>query len=331
MPAQKRNEWQEAEEESEDDQEYDSEAVDQRKDSRVSAHKAKRRKVIEDSEEEENVDEGDRDDSNHGKGETDGTVPAAKSNWEILASTVDRNNGIVASSASLKVLTPAALKSSIATSKQTGVVYLSRVPPFMKPQKVKQLLSRFGTVGRVFLQPEDPASYSRRKRFGGNKKRNFEDGWVEFVDKKVAKLVVETLNATTIGGKKGNYYHDDVWNMKYLKGFKWHHLTEQIANENAERAARLRADISRTNRENKLFLRNVERAKMLENMDAKRKSTKNRESGMMSEADDNTGADKLRPRISSRRHFRQSEAIRKGEDDRVQQSEEVKRVLSKIF
>jgi ESF2/ABP1 family protein len=72
----------------------------------------------------------------------------------------------------------------------------------MKPQKVKQLLSRFGIVGRVFLQPEDPGSYARRKRFGGNKKRSFEDGWVEFMDKKAAKLVVETLNATTIGGSK---------------------------------------------------------------------------------------------------------------------------------
>ena len=35
--------------------------------------------------------------------------------------------------------------------------------------------------------------------------------------------------------KKGGYYHDDLWNMKYLNGFKWSHLTEQIAAENAER------------------------------------------------------------------------------------------------
>ena len=35
-----------------------------------------------------------------------------------------------------------------------GIVYLSRIPPFMKPIKVKQLLSEYGEVGRVFLQPE---------------------------------------------------------------------------------------------------------------------------------------------------------------------------------
>ena len=35
-----------------------------------------------------------------------------------------------------------------------GIVYLSRVPPFMKPHKVKQLLSRYGSVDRVYLKPE---------------------------------------------------------------------------------------------------------------------------------------------------------------------------------
>lgn len=35
-----------------------------------------------------------------------------------------------------------------------GIVYLSRIPPFMQPQKVKVLLSQFGTIGRVYLQPE---------------------------------------------------------------------------------------------------------------------------------------------------------------------------------
>ena len=141
----------------------------------------------------------------------------------------------------------------------------------------------------------------------------------------------------TIGGKKGNYYHDDVWNMKYLKGFKWHHLTEQIANENAERAARLRADISQTNRENKLFVRNVERAKMLENMDAKRKSKGDRESRKADGADgigDGARAaqrDQPQQRSGFKRHFRQNEVRKKGGDSEVKQSEEVKRVLSKIF
>ena len=37
---------------------------------------------------------------------------------------------------------------------QTGIVYLSRIPPFMKPHKVRQIFSQYGEVGRLFLQPE---------------------------------------------------------------------------------------------------------------------------------------------------------------------------------
>lgn len=36
------------------------------------------------------------------------------------------------------------------------------------------------------------------------------------------------LNATTIGGKKGDRWRDDIWTMKYLSGFKWEMLGEQV-------------------------------------------------------------------------------------------------------
>lgn len=35
-----------------------------------------------------------------------------------------------------------------------GVVYLSRVPPYMKAHKLKHLLCPYGKVGRIYLQPE---------------------------------------------------------------------------------------------------------------------------------------------------------------------------------
>ncbi len=40
---------------------------------------------------------------------------------------------------------------------------------------------------------------SRRKKYGGNKKKKYTEGWVEFLDKKVAKKVAKTLNAQPIG------------------------------------------------------------------------------------------------------------------------------------
>ena len=109
-----------------------------------------------------------------------------------------------------------------------GVVYLSRIPPFMRPRKVRHLLSRYGEVGRVYLAPEAPQTQRRRRRLKKNKRRKYTEGWVEFLDKRVAKATAQAINNTQIGGKKRYYYHDDIWNMKYLPKFRWYHLTEKI-------------------------------------------------------------------------------------------------------
>ncbi len=118
-------------------------------------------------------------------------------------------------------LTKKNLVASEAAIKKSGVVYLSRIPPFMKPAKLRSLLEPYGKLNRIFLAPEDPAEHTRRVRSGGNKKRSFTEGWVEFVKKKDAKKACDLLNAQIIGGKKSSWYHDDVWAMKYLSGFKW--------------------------------------------------------------------------------------------------------------
>ena len=120
-----------------------------------------------------------------------------------------------------KPLTKKNLVASEAAIQKSGVVYLSRIPPFMKPAKLRSLLEPYGKINRIFLAPEDPAEHTRRVRSGGNKKRSFTEGWVEFVKKKDAKKACDLLNAQTIGGKKSSWYHDDVWALKYLSGFKW--------------------------------------------------------------------------------------------------------------
>eukprot|EP00736_Rhodelphis_marinus_P006976 Rmarinus@m.17895 len=68
-----------------------------------------------------------------------------------------------------------------------GIVYLSRIPPFMKPAKIRHLLGDFGDVQRIYLQEEDSAIRKKRIRHGGNKKVNYTEGWVEFSDKKRRK------------------------------------------------------------------------------------------------------------------------------------------------
>lgn len=64
----------------------------------------------------------------------------------------------------------------------------------------------------------------------------------------VATAAAESLNNTIIGGKKRNYYHDDIWNLKYLRKFKWDHLTEKVAYERRVRAQKLRLETMQAKR-----------------------------------------------------------------------------------
>ncbi|GJE84469.1 pre-rRNA-processing protein [Phanerochaete sordida] len=164
----------------------------------------------------------------------------------------------------VKPLTPEDLAKFKAAQDRMGVVYISRIPPGMRPTKVRHLMSQYGEVGRVYLQPEDPKRTYLRRKFTSTKKVHFTEGWVEFKDKKVARSVAEMLNAQPIGGKKGTRWRDDVWTMKYLPKFKWSMLTEQIAHEAAIHAARLRVELSQSRREQQEYLKNVELARVLD-------------------------------------------------------------------
>lgn len=152
------------------------------------------------------------------------------------------------------------------TTHKTGVVYFSSLPPYMKPIKLRQILSKFGEVDRLFLKREDDAKHRQRLKMGGNKKVMYEEGWAEFIRKRDAKLCAHTLNGNNLGGKKNSFYYDDILNVRYLPGFKWADLTEQIARENDIRQAKLELEISQANKLNAEFIRNVEKSKMLANM-----------------------------------------------------------------
>ena len=54
----------------------------------------------------------------------------------------------------VKPLTPEALAVFKAAQDKAGVVYISRIPPGMRPTKVRHLMSAYGEVGRVYLQQE---------------------------------------------------------------------------------------------------------------------------------------------------------------------------------
>ncbi|KAF7330829.1 Pre-rRNA-processing protein ESF2 [Mycena venus] len=174
----------------------------------------------------------------------------------------------------VKPLTREALAAFQAAQNRAGVIYISRIPPGMRPTKVRHLMSAYGEVGRVYLQQEDAKRAYLRRKYTSTKKAHFTEGWVEFKDKKVARSVAEMLNAQPIGGKKGTRWRDDVWTMKYLPKFKWSMLTEQVAHEAAVHTAKLRVELAQSRAEQRDYLKNVELARVLD-----KRAEKKREKG----------------------------------------------------
>lgn len=203
--------------------------------------------------------------------------------------------------------------------KKSGVVYMSTIPPYMKPIKVKQILERFGEVTRIYLSPEDPQAYKRRVKSGGNRKKKFTEGWAEFKHKKDAKLAVDALNGNPLGGKKGSFYHDDIMNLKYLPKFKWHDLTEQIALEAQERQEKLKAEIAQATKENRVFIDNVEQKQRIDKQ--KRKAEEAGEDMVAREAKHSSAG--------HQRDFDQRPA--KQAKKSKSQSADLSKVLSKVF
>jgi ESF2/ABP1 family protein len=144
---------------------------------------------------------------------------------------------------------------------ETGVIYLSRVPPFMLPHEVRSHFISFGPIGRLYLTPLSKNS-SRRPLFV--------DGWVEFLKKRDAKTAVLALHGNLIGGKKRGRFHDDLWSLKYLSGFKWSDLTEKISYENAVKEEKIKNERAQARRETQFYLKQAEKAKVLKKISAKK-------------------------------------------------------------
>ncbi|QDS67505.1 hypothetical protein FKW77_001516 [Venturia effusa] len=340
MTTRKRNEYIVADEIEDEDQGYDSELAEESKDRAFAGRSVKRRKVDDSSSEEDSDNEVTTKPLQTNKPKNPEQQPkASPASEKAVANRFKLPTSIHDDPPEPRKKSKLARKlaKSMEKASKTGVVYVSRVPPFMKPHTLQNLLSPFAPsgLGRIFLTPEDPESHKSRVKSGGNKKRSFLDGWVEFLDKEEAEIAADTLNTRPIGGKKGGYYHDDVWCLKFLGDFKWRQLTEEIANQNAERAAKLRAQATVDRKETREFLANVEQAKKLDGMEKKKKGKHKQDDEVVADialpAAEKIAKSKQKKRQSS---FKQTEVLHKSKGkagDKSEQPAEVRSVLSKIF
>ncbi|THH11273.1 hypothetical protein EW145_g749 [Phellinidium pouzarii] len=237
----------------------------------------------------------------------------------------------------VKPLTPEALAAFHAVQERAGVLYISRIPPGMRPTKVRHLMSQYGEIGRVYLQQEDPKRAYLRKKFTATKKAHFTEGWVEFRDKRVARSVASMLNAQPIGGKKGTRWRDDVWTMKYLPKFKWNMLTEQIAHEAAVHTARLRVELEQSRREQKDYLRQVELSRVLDKRAGRKRKAAEERGEKVEEKDILPPLKKIRPPNHNGESENREKAWKKKPREKIQEStaeaetSQLKAVLSSIF
>lgn len=153
--------------------------------------------------------------------------------------------------------------------RKPGVVYLSSLPPYLKPSALRNILAQrgFEPITRLFLTPASKHKHSSKK----SSRQLYTEGWIEFESKKTAKRCAEALNAQLVGGKKGGFYYDDLWNMRYLKGMAWEELMAGIREERREEEGRRDEERRKIASETKAYIEGVERGKKLEGMKKKRK------------------------------------------------------------
>uniref|UniRef100_A0AAG5DUP0 Activator of basal transcription 1 n=1 Tax=Anopheles atroparvus TaxID=41427 RepID=A0AAG5DUP0_ANOAO len=137
---------------------------------------------------------------------------------------------------------------------KAGIVYISSIPKHMNVAILRGLLEPYGEIGRIFLEPERKGRKIRKKTANGKLAMiKYVEGWVEFVDKRVAKAIAPMLNTKPISTNRKSVFCDILWTMKYLPRFKWINLSERLAYERAVTREKLRAEIQQTRAEASVF------------------------------------------------------------------------------
>ncbi|KAH7728310.1 basal transcriptional activator hABT1 [Aphelenchoides avenae] len=126
---------------------------------------------------------------------------------------------------------------------------------------------RTGVVHLQTVPPNFTAEKTRDKK--GKRRKRYVEGWVEFKRKKVAKQIAKMLNGQLVGGKRRSAAHDTLWAIKYLSGFKWVHLMEQLDYERRVEEQRLRVELTQAKKEAEHFAEQVAKGARIKRLEEK--------------------------------------------------------------
>ncbi|PIA50169.1 hypothetical protein AQUCO_01300720v1 [Aquilegia coerulea] len=71
------------------------------------------------------------------------------------------------------------------------------------------------------------------------------------------------LNGEQIGGRKRSSFYYDLWNIKYLRKFKWDDLTAETAHQNAEREQKSALELAAAKRDRDAYRNQVDMSRQI--------------------------------------------------------------------
>ncbi|CAI2321100.1 unnamed protein product [Caenorhabditis sp. 36 PRJEB53466] len=149
--------------------------------------------------------------------------------------------------------------------RKTGVIYFSMIPPKYNVVRMREYFEKLcpGQVGRIFLA---------KNKHTKNPQNRYAEGWMELKKKKLAKAIAEQIDNTKIGGKNKDAVSSMLWNIRYLSGFKWVHLVEQLQYEKEVEKRRMNVEVAQARRIAAHFEEQIEKGRHLKKLEAKVKA-----------------------------------------------------------
>ena len=236
---------------------------------------------------------------------------------------------------------------------ETGLIYFSYIPEGMTPASLRQIISKYAEIGRIYLEPYnkndnfDPKSSGdasklledssdqnsgQNSNFSKSKKKSnsynsgrFKEGWVEFENKRRAKKIAKQLNLTEIAEKKHGAWSGQFWSMKYLHKFKWSNLHEQLDFERQLRKKKIREEFVTARNEQTEYLKVVAASRKAKNIANRKRKNNDGKScdDLLADDDDNTEKRASKVRLPKQRKI--------ASDYTKSNEKEGSKILSKFF